>query len=120
MPRIDEETKSRRKERVWLEVRQYNGIRQIEISERLNLENRTVNNYLRELRDEGKILKEGSLWYALPYHETRLRRFTLSPEEAMTIYLATRLYVKQQDKRQSQRLTCKRSANKKRQVGPSR
>ncbi|MFN2135243.1 MAG: CRISPR-associated helicase Cas3', partial [Candidatus Promineifilaceae bacterium] len=99
MPRIDENTRSQRKERIWLEVRQNNGIRQSEISERLNLENRTVNNYLRELGDEGKIFKEGILWYALPYHETRLRRFALEPEEAMTLYLASRLFVKQQDRR---------------------
>lgn len=99
MPRIDEEAKGRRKELVWLEVRQHNGIRQIEIAEKLNIENRTVYNYLRELEEEGKVIKEGVLWYSLPYHETRLRRFSLSPEEAMTLYLATRLLVKQQDKR---------------------
>jgi CRISPR-associated endonuclease/helicase Cas3 len=99
MPRIDEETKARRKELVWLEVRQHNGIRQIDIAEKLKIENRTVNNYLRELEEEGKVIKEGVLWYSLPYQETRLRRFSLSPEEAMTLYLATRLLVKQQDKR---------------------
>jgi CRISPR-associated endonuclease/helicase Cas3 len=99
MPRIDEETKERRKELVWLEVRQHNGIRQIDIAEKLNIENRTVNNYLHELEEEGKVIKEGVLWHSLPYHETRLRRFTLSPEEAMVLYLATRLFVKQQDKR---------------------
>jgi CRISPR-associated endonuclease/helicase Cas3 len=99
MPRIDEETKSRRKERVWLEVRQHNGVRQSEIAETLNLENRTVNNYLRELSDEGKVIKDGVDWYSLPYQETRLRRFELAPEEAITLYLATRLFVKQHDKR---------------------
>ena len=79
MPRIDEETRNRRKERVWLEVRQHNGIRQSEITKRLQLENRTVNNYLRELWDEGKVFKEGVLWYSLPYQETRLRRFAFFP-----------------------------------------
>jgi len=39
------------------------------------------------------------LWTLLPYHRTRLRRFEISPEEAMTLYLATRLLVKQHDKR---------------------
>lgn len=99
MSRIDEETKSRRKERVWLEVRQHNGIRQSEIAKRLNFENRTVYNYLQELADEGKVIHEGVYWYSLPYQETRLRRFELLPEEAMTLYLATRLFVKQHDKR---------------------
>ena len=42
MARIDEETKERRKERVWLEVRQNNGIRQSEIADQLNLEGRTA------------------------------------------------------------------------------
>ena len=81
MPQIDENTKSQRKKPIWLEVRQNNGIRQSEISAQPNLKNRTVNNYLCELGDEGKIFKEGQLWYALPYHETRLRRFELEPEE---------------------------------------
>ena len=65
----------------------------------LNMERRTVNNYLRELEIEGKLYKDGLLWSVLPYHRARLRRLDLSPEEGMTLYLATRLLVKQHDKR---------------------
>ncbi|MCB0195947.1 MAG: CRISPR-associated helicase Cas3' [Anaerolineae bacterium] len=100
MARISDELKERRKERIWLIVRQHNGIRQKEISELSGFENRTVNNYLTELEFEGKVYKEGVLWFNNPdYQGTRLRQFTLVPEEAYTLYLAARLFVKQSDKR---------------------
>ncbi len=100
MPRIDSASKEQRKERIWLKVRASpNGIREREIADELVMERRTVNNYLRELEFEGRIIKDGLLWYPAPWQETRLRPFDLSPEEALTLYLGARLLVKQQDRR---------------------
>lgn len=100
MARITDETKERRKERIWLQVRQYNGIRQSELAELSGFENRTVYNYLTELQQEGKVYKEGTHWYDdTAYQGTQLRRFEMRPEEAFTLYLAARLFVKQTDRR---------------------
>lgn len=75
------------------------GLKESEIAAELQLEIRSVNNYLHALEIQGKIYKEGLLWFALPYHSVKLRPFELPPEEAMTLYLAVRLLVKQHDKR---------------------
>ena len=100
MPRTTESEKQRGLERTWLTVKRHpNGITESEIARFTGIQRRTVNNYLNELRDEGKIDKEGTLWFALNYEETRLRAFSLSPEEAYTLYLGSRLLVKQHDKR---------------------
>ncbi len=99
MPRINDETKQRRKEQVFILVRQHpNGLREVEIADLLNFERRTVNNYLTELEHEGKLFKEGVFWVASPDSETWLRRFELTADEAFTLYLAARLLVKQSDK----------------------
>ena len=100
MPKVDQDTKQKRIELVFrLIERNPNGLTEQEIADVLNMERRTVNNYLRELEIEGKLYKDGLLWSVLPYHRARLRRLDLSPEEGMTLYLATRLLVKQHDKR---------------------
>jgi len=100
MPRIDGSTKQQRLERVYARLNRYpNGLTERELADGLNLERRTVNNYLRELETQGRIYKDGRLWIPLPWERARLRRIELSPEEAMTLYLATRLLVKQHDKR---------------------
>ncbi len=102
MPRIDENTKTQRKERAWIAVqRNPNGITEAEVAKFVNMadQRRTVNNYLRELEDEGKVYKDGRYWFPLDYAGTRLKPFALQPEEAFTLYLAARLLTKQQDKR---------------------
>lgn len=99
MARIDDESKRQRKERVHLIVAAGNGLRELEIAQRAGLEPRTTNNYLRELEIEGHLYKDGVLWHALDVKQTKLRSFELSPQEAYTLYLATRLLVKQHDKR---------------------
>jgi len=100
MPKTDSDTKQKRVELVYrLLERRPNGLTEQEIADMLNMGRRTVNNYLRALEIQGKLYKDGRLWIPLPYHRTRLRRFEISPEEAMTLYLATRLLVKQHDKR---------------------
>ncbi len=75
------------------------GLTEAELEQETGIRRRTLNNYLRELEAEGKIYKDGRVWAALDYERLRLRKFDLSPEEAMTLYLAARLFVKQHDKR---------------------
>jgi CRISPR-associated endonuclease/helicase Cas3 len=100
MPRIDDEDKRNRLERIYLLLtRNARGVTEAEIADEINLERRTINNYLRELEFHGKALKDGLYWYPLVLKESRLRSFELSPEEAVTLYLGARLLVKQQDKR---------------------
>lgn len=102
MPKIDQATKSQRKERVFLTLRRYpQGLPVTELVEITGFERRTLDNYLSELEREGKVYKEDKspLWIAWPYEQIQLRKFELSPEEAMTLYLAARLFTKQQDKR---------------------
>jgi predicted transcriptional regulator len=41
----------------------FNGLRETDISQELGWDRRTTNNYLRELRKEGRIHKEGRDWY---------------------------------------------------------
>jgi predicted DNA-binding transcriptional regulator YafY len=102
MPKIDQVTRADRKERVFLTLRRHPlGLSVMELSEITGFERRTLDNYLAELGDEGKVYKEDKspLWIAWPYEQLQLRKFELSPEEAMTLYLAARLFTKQQDKR---------------------
>ncbi|MBN2002686.1 MAG: CRISPR-associated helicase Cas3' [Anaerolineae bacterium] len=100
MPETDQTTKQRRKELVYNCVMRHDrGIPEKDIADELNLGQRSVNTYLRELEIEGKVEREGHNWVAYPQKRTRLRQFEISPEEAMTLYLATRLLVKQHDKR---------------------
>lgn len=102
MPKIDQATKAERKERVFLTLRRYPlGLKVMELTEITGFERRTLDNYLLELEREGKVYKEdrSALWVALPWEQTQLRKFELSPEEAMTLYLAARLFTKQHDKR---------------------
>lgn len=100
MPKVEGSVRQQNKEKAWLWVkRSPNGITEAELEEKSGIQRRTLNNYLRELEYEGKIYKDGLLWLALDFDGTRLRSFDLSPEEAYTLYLATRLLVKQHDKR---------------------
>ncbi len=100
MAKVDQDTIERSRERVFLTLRQYpNGLAESELEQITRIQRRTLNNYLRALEDEGKVYKDGIYWLALPFDELRLRHFDLSPEEAMTLYLATRLLAKNHDKR---------------------
>lgn len=99
MPRISETKKLYRKERVEALLQRFDGMAENEISKTLNIERRTTNNYLRELEMEGKAYKDGTLWYWASYNPVVLRSFELQPEEAMVLYLASRLFVKQSDQR---------------------
>lgn len=100
MPRITEQAKESQMELVFLRVKQSPaGISQTELARSTGIEPRTLNNYLRALRDEGKVEKQGRLWFLGDYEEIRSLRLELSPEEAYTYYLGSRLFVKQHDKR---------------------
>jgi CRISPR-associated endonuclease/helicase Cas3 len=100
MPRISEGSKQQALDRVWLTVKRHpHGATEAEIAQFTGIERRTLNNYLNALGDEGRIAKEGTLWFPLDFEETRIRALTLSPEEAYTLYLGSRLLVKQHDKR---------------------
>lgn len=98
MPRVNEETKQRNKEQVLMLIRRHNGLREAEITDLLAIERRTVNNYLNELEREGKVYKDGLHWLASEHASTWLRRFELAADEAFTLYLAARQFVKQTDK----------------------
>ncbi len=41
----------------------FSGLRESEISQELGWDRRTTNNYLRELRDQGHIYKDGRSWH---------------------------------------------------------
>lgn len=100
MPKTDQNTRQKRIDLVHHYIeRNPLGLKQSEIADDLKMHPRSVNNYLRELESQYKIQKIGLLWLPLPYQRVRLRSFELSAEEAMTLYLAARLVVKQQDKR---------------------
>jgi len=101
MPNISNTQRQQRKERVLLIVQQaINGISESEITDQFqHVEQRTINTYLRELSDEGHLYKEGKLWFALNHRSIVLSKFELSAEEAMTLYLASRLLVKHTDRR---------------------
>ncbi|GIK40701.1 MAG: hypothetical protein BroJett011_45340 [Chloroflexota bacterium] len=102
MANIGQDAKRQKMELVYQVVKRYrDGVKEIEIAEELNIDRRNVNNYLRDLEIEGKVYKEeySPLWFALPYQSVKLRPIELPPEEAMTLYLAVRLLVKQHDKK---------------------
>jgi predicted DNA-binding transcriptional regulator YafY len=100
MPRIPDDNKRARLDRVYILLKRHeDGLTSQEIAGHLNLERRTVDNYLAELETEGKVYKESKYWLALPYDAVALRRLEPSPEEAVALYLAVRLLVKQSDKR---------------------
>ena len=99
MPRIEDQHKQEIKQQIWLKIQQNQGIRTAEIADQLKLDRRRVQNYLAELRDEGKIEQEGWGWLSLEFRGPRLYRFELSPEEVITLYLGARLLVKQHDQR---------------------
>jgi CRISPR-associated endonuclease/helicase Cas3 len=99
MPKTDQDTKQKRIDLVYRLLEQHDGLTEQEIAARLGFERRAVNNYLHELEIQGRVYKDGRDWLALHTRSNRLRRLDLTPEEAMTLYLATRLLVKQHDKR---------------------
>ncbi|MEM9773188.1 MAG: CRISPR-associated helicase Cas3' [Chloroflexota bacterium] len=80
-------------------VNRHLGIRENEINNILNFGRRNINNYLRKLEEDGKVYKDGLLWFKTEKAAEWLRRFELPADQAFTLYLAARLLVKQSDKK---------------------
>ena len=100
MPNISQADHQARRERILIAVQHSpNGISEIEVSNQVNIGQRTVNTYLHKLEDEGYLYKEGTYWFAENHQPIILRKFELSAEEALTLYLASRLLVKHSDRR---------------------
>lgn len=100
MPRIPEKDTAARQERILSLLRlHHDGLTEQEIANDLNLERRTVNNYLRDLESQGWLFKDGPRWMMGEWQPIILRKFNLQPEEAIVLYLAARLFVKHQDQR---------------------
>jgi CRISPR-associated endonuclease/helicase Cas3 len=101
MPKIDEQTRQERLDRIQrLLLRHPLGLRESEIAQRMGLPRRTINDYLWSAELSTKVYKEGVLWFAEPAAAAiTLRPLYLTPEQAVTLYLAARLLVKQHDKR---------------------
>lgn len=64
MARITDTQKQEVAEKILNMVLSSSGIREVEISEILKIERKTVNNYLRELKTSGRIYKTGYNWFA--------------------------------------------------------
>lgn len=89
-----------RKQRILLLIKQHSdGLRESEIAIMLKVNRRSVNNYLAALEQEGKIYKDGTLWFADPIVSAVIRPIEVQPEEATVLYLAARMLVKQSDRR---------------------
>lgn len=100
MPRISEENITARYERILSLLRLHReGLTEHEIADFLNMERRTINNYLRDLEGQGWLVKDGPRWMMGEWQPIILRKFNLQPEEAIVLYLAARLFVKHQDQR---------------------
>lgn len=98
MPRISNSDSKSRKQRV-LELIQLRatGIRTTEIAEVLQFPERTVRSYLRELQEAYLIDNDRLEWF--PINENTPLTLKPTPEEAVVIYIAMRMFVKQSDRR---------------------
>ena len=102
MPRISTDDKKAKLDRIYQVIRSsgIDGIKVSEIEDLLNIHQRTIREYVEVLESEGKVYREGWYLFADPdYRPITLRRLEVEAEEAMVLYLATRLFVKQSDKR---------------------
>lgn len=100
MANLAEDTRRQRLERIYFLLQRHeSGLAESEIAEKLGFGTRTTHNYLRQLEFENKISKDGKLWFAHDWNGIALGRLDLEPEEAMVLYLAARLFVKQSDRR---------------------
>lgn len=99
MSRVSDLTSLERRDRVVSLLRQEGELTVMEIATHLNLERRTTANYLRDLEYEGKVEKEGMRWRISSLRSLIPRKLTMDAEQAVILYLAIRLFVKQSDRR---------------------
>jgi predicted transcriptional regulator len=65
MGRLHKGERDDRKHRLYRLLRRLRwGVREAEIAEELGWQRRTLNNYLNELREDGKAFREGRSWFA--------------------------------------------------------
>ncbi len=65
MARITNDDKQDIASRILLLIGSYpDGIREVDLAELLKMEKRTMNNYLRRLREDGRVRKDGFNWLA--------------------------------------------------------
>jgi predicted DNA-binding transcriptional regulator YafY len=89
-----------RKQRVFLLIKQHpDGLRESEIAEMLQVNRRSINNYITALEQEGKLYKDGVLWFAQSFTSAVIRPLEIQAEEATVLYLVIRMLVKQSDRR---------------------
>lgn len=94
--RISNDEKEQRLQRIHVTLRRHpDGLSESEVADMLRLNRRTVYNYLQELFVKGVVYKDGQSWFALPADNHAIRPLDLSAEQALTLYLAARLLVKQ-------------------------
>ena len=88
-------------ERVYLHLRKFpDGLKASEFEEHLNIHHKTATDYLNHLADEGRVYKESVRWFVdYDYVPITLKPLNLDAEEAMVLYLASRLFVKASDTR---------------------
>ncbi len=101
MARTSEHTLQEKQDRAWRVLQKFpNGLSVQHWAQDLGMKRRTLDKWAATLEIQGKVYKEekSTLWLALPADDVELRKLKLSPEEAMTLYLATRLFVKANDK----------------------
>lgn len=100
MPKITNEDRSARIERVLRHLQRYpDGLKTVDLCEALGFEERTLRNYLYELEQRGLVWQEKTYWYPMSQIPITLRKMDFEAEEAMVLYLAARLFVKHSDKR---------------------
>jgi len=100
MPRLADEDLRKRKQRLLMLLQRHpDGLSEREIAVHFDMERRTANNYLRDLESRSEVYKDGTLWIAAVTKPLRLRPLDVEAEEAMALYLAARLLVKQSDRR---------------------
>jgi len=100
MPKISDERRSERIETVYQLIKKYgDGIKTTEIAETLNYAERTTREYVNKLEAQYRITKNGLDWFPLNEREQRPLKFEPSPEEAVVLYIALRMLVKQSDRR---------------------
>lgn len=98
-PHANDDTHARR-QRIYLLVKQHTqGLRESEIADMLKMNRRSINNYLIDLERAGQLYKDGVLWIAQSFIPAVIRPIEVQAEEAIALYLATRMLVKQSDRR---------------------
>ncbi|MFZ4828863.1 MAG: helix-turn-helix transcriptional regulator [Phototrophicaceae bacterium] len=100
MTRTSDRNREEKKELILeLVKRRSGGITTSEIATTLNIPDRSVRDYVRELEEEHRISKDGNEYVPMPIDLQRPLIIKPNPVEAVMLYLALRMLVKQSDRR---------------------